>query len=97
MVGLAGLGVLTELALGLAGASWDCQAWLAGWVQGGLGRFDYPGTIRKLSGNYPGFGMAWLGWAGLAGWAGCERLGLLGWLGVLAGCWLDFDEKGTKY
>ena len=40
--------------------------------------------------------MAWLGWAGLAGWAGCERLGLLGWLGVLAGCWLDFDEKGTK-
>ena len=49
-------------------------------------RFYYPGIIRD--------GLARLGWAGLAGWAGCERLGLLGWLGVLAGCWLDFDEKG---
>jgi hypothetical protein len=26
-------------------------------------------------------------------WAG-PCWSLLGWLGVLAGCWLDFDEKG---
>ena len=25
-------------------------------------------TIRELSGNYPGFGLAGLGWLGWAGW-----------------------------
>ena len=68
---------------------------MAGWVGPG-----WPGPIL-LSGNYPGTirDLGWPGWAGLgvlAGWAWTERQGLLGWLGVLAGCWLDFDEKGTK-
>ena len=58
-------------------------------------------TIWELSGNYPGTirDLGWPGWAGLgvlAGWAWTERLGLLGCLGVLAGCWLDFDEKVAK-
>ena len=89
LVGLAGLGwlgLLTELAggwsLGPAGASWDCQAGLAGWTQGGLGQF----TIRELSGNYPGFGMAWLVMAGWAGLAGC-------WLGGPRVAWADFTIR----
>ena len=52
--------------------------WLGGWLlawmwaMGGLWRFNYPGTIRELSGNYPGFGvarLAGLGWTELAGLA----------------------------
>ena len=46
------------------------RAW--GWAWGALGRFYYPGTIRELSGNYPGFG--WLGWGGRAGRARWERI-----------------------
>ena len=42
----------------------------------GLGRFYYPGTIRELSGNYPGFKAGWAGWT----WLGLAGLVGLGWL-----------------
>ena len=53
----------------LASAGDGGVAWK--WPGGRLGRFYYPGTIRELSGNYPGFGVGWL--AGLAG-LGCAVL-----------------------
>ena len=86
--GCAGLargypGVAWRVAWGLVGAA-------LGWPGGGLGRFYYPGTIRELSGNYPGFCVSFLGWLAWAwlglgeagwGWVGLARAGW-GWLGL---------------
>ena len=61
----------------LASAGDGGVAWK--WPGGRLGRFYYPGTIRELSGNYPGFGvarLAGLGWAELAGLAWIPTLSL---------------------
>ena len=91
LLGWLGLALLGWLGLaGLAG--WTCLAWvgLAGvaWERtgGGLGRFYYPGTIRELSGNYPGFKAGWAGWT----WLGLAGLVGLGWLVGPGWAWLGW-------
>ena len=92
-VWLALLGWPGLALLGLAGlAGWTCLAWvgLAGVARertgGGLGRFYYPGTIRELSGNYPGFKAGWAGWT----WLGLAGLVGLGWLVGPGWAWLGW-------
>jgi len=53
---------------GLGGLGWLGGLWLLAWMwaMGGLWRFNYPGTIRELSGIWGGqTGWVGLGWAGL--------------------------------